>query len=234
MAKKETIFERIEKKYILDEAQYRGLTARLPAHMQPDAFGEQTLMSLYYDTPDYDLIRRSLDRPVYKEKLRLRSYGYPVKDVVYLELKKKYKGVVYKRREAFPADRAEAFLNGTYDPPKMSQILKEIRYFTDFYRTVPKMMILYERTAYLSVTNEPVRLTIDRNIRYRETGLDLHSGTEGIPYSETPLYVLELKAEGAMPLWLADALAELKIYPNRFSKYGRCYTKKVMEERNHA
>ena len=116
----------------------------------------------------------------------------------------------------------------------MSQILKEIRYFTDFYQTVPKMMILCERTAYRSVEKEPVRLTIDSNIRFRETGLDLKSGTDGIPYSDRPVYVLELKAEGAMPLWLADALAGLKIYPNRFSKYGKCYTKKVMEERNHA
>ncbi len=234
MSKKETIFERIEKKYILDQAQYEGLTKLLEGRMEPDSFGEQTLMSIYYDTPGYDLIRRSLDRPVYKEKLRLRSYGYPVPSVVYLELKKKYKGVVYKRREAFPSDRAQAFLSGGYDPPKMSQILKEIRYFTDFYRTEPKMMILCERTAYRAIEGDPVRLTIDRNIRFRETGLDLNSGTDGILYSDTPLYVLELKAEGAMPIWLADALAVLKIYPSRFSKYGKCYTKKIMEERNHA
>ena len=234
MVLQEGIFERIEKKYILSQTQYDGLTECMKPYMQADQYGTQTLMSIYCDTAENDLIRRSLDRPVYKEKLRVRAYGYPVGDEVYVELKKKYKGIVYKRREAITKEEAMGFLNGDRSLARRSQILKEACYFMDYYGAMPKMMILCERTAYESVLGEGIRMTLDSNIRYRVTDLDFSSGTSGIPYAEEPLYVLELKVDRAMPLWLSHALSELKIYPHRFSKYGQCYIKKVLGERKNA
>ena len=95
------VFERSEKKYLLSPARYRALLAAWAAHIEEDEFFRKTVVNIYYDTPNDRLIRASIDKPVYKEKLRLRSYGLPEADTeVYLELKKKVGGVVYKRRAA--------------------------------------------------------------------------------------------------------------------------------------
>ena len=168
------IFKRIEKKYLLSEAQYEALFQRIGAHLKPDAFGRSTVMSLYLDTPDSRIIRNSIEAVDYKEKLRLRSYGTAKPDsTVFLELKKKYGGVVYKRRAAMTLREAERYLRMGIKPYE-SQIMSELDWAIRFYgRPKAAMLIACEREAWFDEEHLDLRLTFDRNIRYRENELRL-------------------------------------------------------------
>lgn len=217
-------FERIEKKYMLDPAQLAALWPTLTEHMQVDRYGQHTICNIYYDTPDYRLIRTSLQKPIYKEKLRLRSYGVPGPQTpVFVELKKKYQGVVYKRRIQLPLEQASAWLAGGPAPEQGNQIGREIDYFMAFYRPLPRVLLAYDRVALFGRQDPELRLTLDSNIRWRVGALDLAAGDHGAPLSVQGQYLMEIKLPGAMPLWLAHALAGLEIRPVSFSKYGCCY-----------
>lgn len=223
------VFKRKEKKYLLNKEQYDRLLEVILCHMKLDEFGLHTICNLYLDTGDFRLIRKSLERPVYKEKIRLRSYGIPTEDSeVFLELKKKYKGVVYKRRVEMSLREAENYFEKG-EAPCDSQVMKEIDYFMKFYeRPKPKVYIAYDRMAYYSEEDENFRITFDTNIRSRFDDLSLESGDSGEELLEKDIYLMEVKAVGAMPKWMVVAMDELKIYPTSFSKYGTIYTKKVM------
>ena len=228
-------FKRIEKKYLLSEAQYDALFSRIGRHLKPDEFGRSTVMSIYLDTPDHRLIRDSIEAADYKEKLRLRSYGTAAEDSkVFLELKKKFGGVVYKRRAAMTLAEAERYLqHGT--KPFESQIMSEIDWAMRLYgRPQPAMMIACEREAWFDEEHPDLRLTFDRNIRYRETDLRLSRSAAGETLLPEETVLLEIKTAGAMPLWLADALDAERILPGRFSKYGTAYTRTLKEAKRPA
>ncbi len=224
-------FKRIEKKYLLSEAQYDALMSRIGQHLQPDAFGRSAVLSLYLDTPDRRIIRSSIEAVDYKEKLRLRSYGTAKADsTVFLELKKKYDGVVYKRRAAMTLAEAERYLRMGVKPFE-SQIMSEIDWAMRLYgRPQGAMMIACEREAWFDEAHPDLRLTFDRNIRYREHELRLDRGSEGIPLLPRNTVLLEIKTAGAMPLWLADALDAEGILPRSFSKYGAAYMRTLGEK----
>lgn len=227
------VFERIEKKYCLNKAQYENVLREVLKRMQLDEYKKSTIMSMYFDTDDDALIRASaaVPQPVYKEKFRIRSYGVPGRDSkVFLELKKKLDGVVYKRREALTVTDAEDFLSGNFPEEKMTQILKEIRYFIDHYKIKPKILISYERSAYFMKNGEPLRVTFDENIRARRDKLNMRLGTEGELLQTEPLIIMEVKADQAIPLWLVDILSENHVYHSRFSKYASFYHKKLRGE----
>ena len=174
-------FQRYETKYMLSPIMARKLRKSLPGHLQMDEYGLDTICSLYYDTPDHQLIRRSLEKPVYKEKLRLRSYG-PVKETspIYVELKKKYEGIVYKRRERMILSEAVPYLAGKSEPGFDSQILHEITWFRNYYRGLaPAMYIAYDRIACFGTEDRNFRVTFDTNIRWRTDNLCLDGPTEG-------------------------------------------------------
>lgn len=221
----QSVFERYEKKYVITESKKEKLLFLIGEKLVPDEFGESTVCNLYFDTPDYRLIRASIERPVYKEKLRLRSYGIPQENSnVFVELKKKYKGVVYKRRVNMTYGEAVDFLCRRNIPHSDAQVYGEIAYFMGFYRSLrPTVSIFCDRTAYFSFEDRNVRVTFDRNIRFRNQLLDFSNGSEGTPLLESGLFVMEVKTLGAVPLWLSAALAELEIYPRSFSKYGKAY-----------
>ncbi|MEN6595918.1 MAG: polyphosphate polymerase domain-containing protein [Clostridiaceae bacterium] len=218
----QTIFERVEEKYLLDAAQLRAVQNGLIGRMQPDPFGRSTVLSLYYDTEDYRLIRTSLDKPDYKEKLRVRAYGAPGKESpVFVELKKKVDGVVYKRRAELTLTEADDFFAGK-PIEKDTQVLREIRYFLDFYRPEPRVFLSYRRVAYVG-QEQGLRITFDDGIRFRTNALMLTSGAWGKEMMPAGQTLMEIKALGAMPLWLCDLLAHNGIFPESFSKYGTCY-----------
>ena len=218
-------FKRIEKKYILSERQYEDLFQQIGSHLRPDEFGRSTVMSLYLDTPDHRIIRNSIEAIDYKEKLRLRSYGTAASDsTVFLELKKKFKGVVYKRRTAMTLSQAEAYL-WQGEKPFESQIMSEIDWAMKLYnRPKPAMMIICEREAWFDDEHPDLRLTFDRNISCRENDLRFRRTTIGKGLLPDNTVLLEIKTAGAMPLWLAKALDTEKILPGSFSKYGSAYT----------
>ncbi len=231
------IFRRVESKYILTEYQFYALRQYLEKIAEVDRYGETDILNLYFDTPDYYLIRSSIEGGVYKEKLRLRSYGIPAPDSdVFLEIKKKYQGVVYKRRVAMPCREALDFIacRNSESPLKLKswepgdgssfQILREIDWFFRRCKDLqPRMAISYRRVAMAGIEDPDFRVTFDRDIRWRTGHLDLTYGDEGRRILPKGLCLMELKIAGAIDLDLAEELSRLKIFPVSFSKYGRGY-----------
>lgn len=220
-------FERYEKKYFLTPLQKEIFQQHIAPYVQPDTYGRYTICNLYYDTPDWRLIRASIEKPIYKEKLRVRSYGVPAKDGrVFAELKKKFDGIVYKRRIEQRADTVAAFLDGSV--PAKTQIEKEIFRFQQFYHTAPRVFIAYDREAYAGENG--VRVTFDTGIRFRETAPSLTAGDHGTPLLTGNRILTEVKIPAACPLWLSHALSEAGATPVSFSKYGTFYRQKLQKE----
>ena len=224
-------FRRIEKKYFISPAQMEALLGEMRRHMTADRYGEYAIGNIYCDTENYRLIRASLEKPVYKEKLRLRSYGVPTaEDKIFVELKKKCGGIVYKRRVTAPLPQAAHFLHTDTAPAEWGQIGQELQWFQRFYETVPRMFIGYDRTAWAGTEEPELRITFDRNIRWRTDRLTLDAGNDGKLLLPEDQILMEVKIPGACPLWLCRSLSVLRIYPTSFSKYGACY--KAMCEEN--
>ena len=223
-------FQRYEKKYLMTAESYERLWARLSEHLIPDQFFANTVCSIYYDTDDYHLIRQSIQKPIYKEKLRLRSYGVADgKKLVFVELKKKFKGIVYKRRVELPIEQAVDWLNGG-EAPDDSQICREIDWVLHRYALSPKILICCDREAWVDKENPNLRFTFDKDIRYREDELDLSAGSHGRLLLEEGSVLMEIKMPGSSPLWLAEMLSDAKVFPAGFSKYGKCYEQKLTED----
>ena len=218
------VMKRYELKYILSPEQRTYLEQALVGHMQIDKYGITSIASLYYDTPDYRLIRASIQKPPFKEKIRLRSYGLATEDSpVFLELKRKYDRIVYKRRVQTTIPVVEQFFNREGDIPANGQIAREIKYFRDYYGTlVPACLIVYDRAAYFEPGGD-LRLTIDGNPRFRVDDLNLTSSMEGTSLLPEGYSILEIKVQLAMPLWLTHILDQGKIYRGTFSKVGEAY-----------
>lgn len=221
----QTIFKRYENKYLLNEKQYFEVLKALREKTVPDKYGKSTVCSIYYDTPDKRLIRASIEKPVYKEKLRLRAYGVPSDNTdCFLELKKKYKGIVYKRRVLTSYFSGISYMNGDKSTLAPSQIKNEIDYFKSYYGNLsPSVDIFYSRLAFYDKNDPNVRLTFDSDILFREKELDLKNGIYGEAILPDGMYLMEIKTAGAMPLWTAEMLTHLNIYPASFSKYGTAY-----------
>ncbi|MBQ7669089.1 MAG: polyphosphate polymerase domain-containing protein [Clostridia bacterium] len=224
-------FERVEKKYLLTKEQYRELNLKLKEYVKEDEYGKSTILTTYFDTENFNIARHCESKPEYKEKLRLRSYGVPTKDTtVFLEIKKKFNGITYKRRIGMTLKEAENYLFHNILPNKQDQIFKEINYFKEFYNPVPKVTLSYERNAYYGITDSNLRITFDSNIRQRQDDLSLSKGDKGTLLLDEGICLMEIKALGAMPIWLTTMLSELKIYPTSFSKYGKFFEEVVFNE----
>ena len=224
-------FKRNEKKYLLSPERYEALWSELSPRLVPDEYFSSTVCSVYYDSGDYELIRRSIEAPVYKEKLRVRSYGVPAPDgTVFVELKKKFKGTVYKRRVQTTAERAEAWLSGLSAAPENSQVCREIDWFLHMHSPAPKIFIACDREAYVADGAPELRFTFDRGIRWREGELSLCAGTHGAPLLDDGQVLMEIKIPDAAPLWLAGTLSRLEVFPTGFSKYGSCYKSGLVQK----
>ena len=224
-----TVMKRYELKYLLDGEQTAFLIERLRGHMEVDQYGRTSIASLYYDTPTYRLIRTSLEKPLFKEKIRLRSYGLATTESpVFLELKRKAYGIVYKRRVETTIPLVHKFFSGDGDICAGGQINSEIKTFRDYYKTlVPACLIIYDRTAYFEPDGD-LRLTIDEDPRYRTNDLTLTSSMDGISLLGSGWTILEVKVQEAMPLWLAEILSEGNIRKASFSKYGEAYRQQLI------
>lgn len=228
-------FERYEKKYFLNQAQYSAMLEELQKHMKADDYGQYTICNIYYDTDDWRLIRASIDKPLYKEKLRVRSYGTPEDEQnVFIELKKKFDGIVYKRRMTAPAYSVEPFLYGLISDPCAGQVGREIQQFQQFYQAEPKVFIAYDRTAFAGTEDAELRVTFDKNIRWRTTQLDLRDGDFGQQLLDDGRILMEIKIPGVCPMWLSRVLSENLIFPTSFSKYGTCYRENILKENKEA
>lgn len=218
-------FKRYEIKYLLTQREKAAVLDAMEAYMKLDGYGRCTIRNIYFDTDSYRLIRRSLEKPAYKEKLRLRSYRAPKpEDPVFVELKKKYQSVVYKRRLSLPEEQARLSFQEDRPLPVDSQIADEIEYFREYYGDLsPKVFLSYEREAYYALDGSDFRVTMDENLLYRQEDLDLGALIYGRPLLQKGCTLMELKVSGGLPLWMSHTLNDLRLYKSSFSKYGEAY-----------
>jgi len=222
----QSVFNRYEKKYMMPGAVYAALWDRLMEHMVVDQYGLSTICNIYYDTPDDLLIRRSIEHPKYKEKLRLRSYGVPGKNsMVFLEIKKKYDRIVNKRRIELPLASAYDYLDRGIRPDHECQILREIDFFLQRYPLQPRLYLAYDRVALYGKEDPEFRITFDSRIRFRRTNVALELGDFGTLLLQESWYLMESKIRSAAPKWFSDLLTEHRIYATSFSKYGNIFKK---------
>lgn len=221
------VFRRVEIKYLLTKEKYECLLRRLKPKIEKDSYYFSKILNIYYDTEQYDMIRNSIEKPIYKEKIRLRSYGIPTKEsTVFLEIKKKYQGVVGKRRIALPLKEAYNYIN-TGKMIKENQIMKEIDYCFRKYSLIPVLFLAYDRYSYKGKEDPNLRITFDFSIRFREKDLFLEKGDDGITLLKEEC-IMEIKTLKSMPMWLSSILSSLEIYPTSFSKYGKVYQEERM------
>lgn len=220
----QTVFKRYELKYLLTEKQKELVLRAMEPYMTLDQYGRTTIRNLYFDTDSYRLIRHSIEKPAYKEKLRIRSYSQAKPEsTVFVELKKKYRKVVYKRRIALPEKEAMEWLSGCRYRGG-SQISEEIDYFMDYYGfPKPVIFLSYEREAYYSKDGSDFRVTFDDAILCRQNDLSLESEVYGAPILPAGMVLMEIKCSGGIPLWMTHVLSEEQIYKTSFSKYGTAY-----------
>lgn len=223
-------FKRYELKYLLNKKEKEEILLAMKPHMKLDDYGRTVIRNIYFDTENFRLIRRSLEKPVYKEKLRIRSYKpVQITDPVFVEIKKKYKSVVYKRRLLLPEKTVmESFRTG--EPlPVCSQIGDEIQYFREYYKNLqPSVFLSYEREAFHSLDGSDFRVTFDENILYRRNDISLGSEIYGHPLLGKQQTLMEIKTSGGIPLWMSETLTRHHLYKTSFSKYGSAY-QRMME-----
>ncbi len=220
------VFKRYEKKYILSAEQEKKFLEAVKDRMIMDQYGEHTICNIYFDDDIFSLFRRSIDKPKYKEKLRLRTYGVPEDGdhQAFIEIKKKFDGVVYKRRVSMKLKNAEKYLYEGIHPKKDSQILREIDWFLHLHAPVkPKVVLTYRRRAFYEKEFPDFRMTIDQDITARFDNLDLKQGVGGQKLLDEGMSLLEIKIPGVMPLWMSSILSKLDIFPASFSKIGTYY-----------
>lgn len=230
----QTVFKRYEIKYMITPEQKAKVLEAMKPYMKPDNYGRTAIRNIYYDTDTYLLIRRSIEKPIYKEKLRIRSYGRAEPDsTVFVELKKKYKHVVYKRRISLPEKEAMEWLSCEKHCRKHTQISEEVDYFLEYYKTLhPTVFLSYEREAFYANDGSGFRVTFDDNILCRQEDLSLRAeiyGTPILPYGKT---LMEIKCSGGIPLWMTRVLSEEHIYKTSFSKYSTAYRTLIFRQ-NH-
>lgn len=233
------VFNRYEQKYMLDADVYEKMQERLAVYMELDEYNKHqrayTISNLYYDTPDHYLIRTSLQKPKYKEKLRLRAYGVPdLEAKVYVEIKKKFAGLVNKRRSSLKLNEAYSFLETgclpEAKPYHNRQVLHEISYMLETHDLSPALYLAYDRIAYFGVDERELRVSFDCNIRTRRYDLRLESGDYGSLLLDQNQYLMEIKSPHSIPMWLSRLLSEYSLYPKSFSKYGVEYTNEIKRE----
>ncbi len=221
----QSVFKRYELKYIITKEQKNIIQTAMKPYMKSDKYGKTSIRNLYFDTDTYLLIRRSIEKPEYKEKLRIRSYSKATAEsTVFVELKKKYKSIVYKRRIALPYEKAMNWIASKNSSTQKTQISSEIDYFLSYYKTLhPTVLLSYEREAFYSAESSDFRITFDENILVREDNLSLESDIYGTCILPKNTVLMEIKCTGGIPLWLTKILSNEKIYKISFSKYGTAY-----------
>lgn len=228
----QTVFKRYEIKYLITAEQKQKVLDAVKPYMKLDQYGRTTIRNLYFDTDTYLLIRRSIEKPAYKEKLRIRSYSQADPDsTVFVELKKKYEHVVYKRRIALPEREAMQWLGREQRCPRHTQISEEIDYFLDFYETLhPTVFLSYEREAFYANDDSDFRVTFDDNILCRQEDLSLQAEVYGTPILPEGKVLMEVKCSGGIPLWMTHVLSKEHIYKTAFSKYGAAYSTMIFPQ----
>ncbi|MBR6134754.1 polyphosphate polymerase domain-containing protein [Candidatus Saccharibacteria bacterium] len=224
------IFRRVEQKYLITSAQYDALMEALGDKLVKDEYFYNDIYNLYLDAPDHRLIIQSIEKPMYKEKFRVRSYGLAENEdsKVYLEIKKKFDGTSHKRRISMTLGEFYKYMEKGNRPKGANPItLAELDYDFEKYNLQPSILINYERYSYYFRGNKDLRITFDHNVRYRTKKPDLTNGDDIHPIIDKDMYIMEIKSLDSLPIKLSQLLAKLKIYPRGFSKPKNAYLKSL-------
>ncbi len=223
-------FKRYERKYLVDGDTLQKIMPTLLEYMDSDPYciggKEYRIYSVYYDTPNHDVIRQNSSKPVYKEKMRVRSYyeHNEPDEKVFMELKKKNEGVGNKRRIKLRNREIAPFINEGILPETKdylsAQVAKELQYFLKMNPVQPALYVQYDRMAFFGKEDKNFRMTFDRNLRTRRSNFTLGESEEDEFLLPENTYIMEVKILGAMPLWLTHLLSEYSLFSRGFSKYG--------------
>lgn len=227
------IFKRVEQKYILSFKEYKLLQKMIRERFNKDKYYKSKIYNIYFDNDNNDMIINSIEKPIFKDKIRVRSYS-EVKDdddIVYLEMKQKYKHVVYKRRVMMTFKEYNDYINNHVISDNAGQIMKEIDYYINYYKVFPYMSVMYDRVSYYSKEDENLRVTFDSNLRSRRCNLGLCDDKIDEKYFDDDMYIMEVKGINNLPKWFVDVLSTNKIYPRSFSKVGSIYIKNMIDWR---
>ena len=228
----QTVFKMYELKYLMTQEQLEKVRHAMEPYMALDQYGRTTIRNIYFDTENYRLARHSIEKPAYKEKLRIRSYGQAEPDsTVFVELKKKYRHVVYKRRISLPEEEAMKWVQGSAHCHKDVQISREVDYFLSYYKKLyPAVFLSYEREAFYSKDGSDFRVTFDDRILCRQEDISLESGVYGTELLPEGMVLMEIKCSGGIPLWMTHVLSQEHIYKTSFSKYGTAYQRMIFPQ----
>lgn len=227
----QSFFKRYEKKYLITQEQGIAIQKIISRHMTPDCYGEYLVQNLYYDTENWNVMRTSIEKPLYKEKIRLRCYGVMNQDsVLFIELKKKYNGVVYKSRIAIPAKTLSDSSVRDVVSKDVSHLSREINFYLQVNAVSEKIYISYLRIAFVGIADAMLRITFDRDVRFRLDCLKYTCPENGHVILPRDKMLMEVKTPGGMPLWLTRALCESEIFPTSFSKSGACYIDYILRK----
>ena len=225
-------FQRVEKKYILNSEQYNELIKVIESNLVEDEHGRSTIYNIYFDSDEYDLIKHSIDKSVFKDKIRLRSYNVPNDDSkVFLEIKRKYDGIVSKRRIKLPFKNCYSYIDNIEQASNNGQVEQELKYYFKLYKLKQKMFVSYNRKAFYDKNDKDFRITLDSNIIARDYDLKLEQGNYGTNILEKDNYIMEIKTLGAIPIWFVKYLDKIEACPSNFSKYGEAYKQLILEKR---
>ena len=218
------VFQRIEQKYLLTKQQYLNLQNIINKYFEKDNYYQSKIYNLYFDNNNNDIIINSLEKPIYKSKIRLRSYKEIKKDSeVFLEIKKKYNGIVYKRRLSLTYQEWNNYYTKNIFPNHDTQIMKEIDYEIKSFNLKPTIFVAYDRLSYYCKDDKNFRITFDTNLRSRSTNLKLKDSKENKDYFNEEIYIMEAKTIYGLPLWFTNLLTKNNVYPCSFSKVGNIY-----------
>lgn len=224
-----TFFKRNEKKYLLDKNEFEVIKQVVDANMKPDKYFKSTINNVYFDTPKDELVVESIMSPDYKYKVRARSYGSPKNSKVFLEIKSKLMGTVYKRRVELSLEEYNKYLTGKY--MKNEQVMKELDYIFHERQLSPKLFMSYDRSAYSAKDDSDLRITFDEKLRSRLSDVKIENTSNCKEYFDQDIYIMEIKSREGMPSWLREVLAKNQIYSSSFSKYGKIYQKNLEERK---
>lgn len=224
---KNDIFRRVEEKYFLSNEQAKELFSEINKYIEKDEYYKSNILNIYFDNDNDEILIRSGDKPIYKDKIRLRSYDIPkLNDDVFLEIKSKFNGITGKRRIKMKLSDFYDYINN--NKVKDTQIMNELDYLFKYYDLKPSYFVGYDRLSFKGIDNSGLRITLDKNLRSRTDNLNLENGDYGKLFFDDDRCIMEIKTLDSMPLWLTRALSNLKIYPVSFSKVGEIYKKEMI------
>ena len=225
-----TIIDRMEQKYFVSFDKYKKLMDIIEDKLVKDKYFSERIYNIYFDNDEYEFMTKSLDKPLYKEKVRLRSYETADKNSnVFLEIKKKFQGHGNKRRVVINYNDAIDYINNKIIPDTNKQIMNELDYTFKKNNLKPKISLTYDRLSYAFKEDDSYRITFDTNIRYSNKKIDLVDLDDDYCLFNDG-YIMEVKTLKGYPMWFIKALNELKLFPTSYSKVGEAY--KELKERN--